>query len=115
MFLTKIDNYYSSKNKLEEAILAMLQTYSRLLVKGSQVKTIQKEIEARIAILNDQHKRCKPFTCHWNVDRRKVVSDYDHALNLSPSTVADFRIYAASKGEYTPVEVVQVANQKAMF
>lgn len=116
MYLTKIDNYFNHRNQLEKAILDMLRLYDRLSVKTSQVPILKAEIETRVDLLNQQYKRCKPFTVTWNKDRRYgMLANNDHSLEMQPHSVAVFRIYAATKGDYFPVDHKKATNQKEMF
>jgi hypothetical protein len=115
MYLTKIDNYFNHRNQLEKAILDLLRLYDRQLVKPSQVATFQAEIKTRIELLNEQYKRCKPFKCSWSKPKGGASKNNDHTLELVPHSVAVFKMYNATKGEYFPVDYRKHTNQKEML
>jgi hypothetical protein len=100
-YLSDVINVYSPKNKLEDQIIAFLQTEKRLLIRAEQVEIYKDSILKSIHNINKQHNRCKPVSASWwLVGEDDTPEEYrSYRLNLNNHSICIFSLTAGEEFE----------------
>lgn len=75
-YLSYIDNSYTTKNSLEQAIAEFLQENNRVEISADHIVQFKEFITAGIARLNAFHSRCKPVVVRWNSGYSNLPGDH---------------------------------------
>lgn len=94
MYLAKINNSYTFKNKLEKEVYELLKSFDRaIILRGA--KLFCNTIENRIADLNSKHNRCKPIRASF----KSYGDDKDITLSLE-GKVCNFVLYYGERRDF---------------
>lgn len=94
-YFSYISNEYSTKNKLEAAILKELKNIERQVIPENDCKAFQKNIEDKISCLNKQFSRCTPFYPQWwSAAKQEDIKLTFGGMN---NPICNFYLYASKK------------------
>ena len=102
VYFTHISQWYSPKNRLEEAIHDYLRKEERQVVQADQLDVFKKRIADKIALIHTLYPRCHRITVAWSNVGNPVNRKYkfnDILLDLNHCSICMFYLYS---GEVFP-------------
>lgn len=100
-YLTRIENTYNPKNRLEQQILDYLKTQQRQLIPASRLEFYKDYITNTLEAISSQHPRCKRIRLEWWSPNKYDDTEEYHTWRLSINNhqVCTFALYAGEEVE----------------
>jgi hypothetical protein len=94
IYLAKVDQILTSKNKLQAEIIKFLVQYDRQTIFACDINEYMKTIKRAIEVLNKKYFRCTPVEVEWWAPAAGSKELKDWHLSLGGLSLIYFRLYA---------------------